>query len=1060
MGSFMEEFRRLSARAGKAGAHDTAKAGSTATKAAVGTEAPSFESAFKGQGGAPAVTSAPRPVAVEPRASDLAPGPRAAVSVSGSPPPASYFDPPGTDKAGVLARALGGVRSVSAKAARGLAWAAGSALGKAEPIVAGVLGRAAPMIGTLMIGDAALIVGKDMLARKVFGSNAIDIQNLAATGSASVMPHAASVAAAGVAAYALGKVAQAPAMRGVIGSTIGRVAGRAGRAGTALAGIGTVAGLAGSVQQSMPILGMLESVMPSAVAASKASPSFDPAATAAGQATPAAPTARSTSWFQSAGQARAADAAAFPEDDRFIKGGPLRSIDAGTSLQIGGIDGRARAGNLALGVGARAADQEAARPVAYSEGMRADGSSYFMMGRREPGADGRIVQSFVAEAGPSGSSMSASKAFETGNGFVNRTVRSFDPSLAGQSDAAMNRAGAQSVVLNRGGQNAAQEMGTVLSEKDQVSSMLESSGLRGLRAQSVQTVAAGNTEASTSAKFSGLGADGRPVSGAFDLVQGRGRISVNGEDGKPAWSSQLETNGVAVDRNGTATLSGRALEQAREFMADPSGYRGRNPELSPEKAFPDQARSPAPSPLTPVGLASPRFAPRVMDGADASSASSAKVETTMTSARGATLNAEAAASLAAGRLPSRTDVVGSSEALVEPVSRLGPVAASQPARDPLFSAGDGRTRVATASVPVDRLPAFSASDRRIAAGSDALGVDTLAPQRSIGVAEGLLPNGGAYFVMGVEDGKGSQRLSRSVAMASLPEGGAVSVNDVVSGPSGSVSRSLVSTGPGLVSVAPSRDPAAPPQRAAMSQEGADRIAELSRASRELDPVSQGLVSGSMNDVRGRVVQASGTDAHTVASFAGKGKDGKQIAGSVEFSEGHGRMVVYGPDGVTPVWAREMDGKGIHLNKTGAVSVSGPSADQTKAFLSDPQGFREKSGEHYDQPRPGASAPSSFSKPVAVVSAPATGLSPPSGGLPASGAGPLTGAGVFGPTASRPLSLADASGRQATGSPSRADGALVAWSKLGSDRFRVVDEPAIGRGPASRRDQDGPMIGPG
>jgi hypothetical protein len=926
--------------------------------------------------------------------------------------------PPG--KAGVFERMLGSVRAAPRRALgaikrglRDLAWSAPEALGDFAFSKGGLLGgaaawgvgSAAKIAGGFMVADAALLVGRDKLARAVFGDQAVDIQNMASYGTASVYDHALKIGAAGAAAYSLGSfvkssrgrslgslaggavlsrglkggfAAAEAAARNPRGATVaalvgmlgvaeagnlgGVVAGAArdfglGASPTATAAAPSMGGLAASSSASGPVgvdheasrPGRDGATGPTLAAASPPtrgalSPVRGPAVDAFLGAASA-----STSGPQAAAAPVSPGGVVAIPDDRFAAAGPLRAVDAGASMKIGAIDSRAQAGNLALDVGRRDAAWEAARPVAYVEGSRPDGTAYFLMGRREPGADpASMSATFAAQVGPGGAGLSASRVIPIAGGFVDRTVRSDDASLVRESAAraAFSPQGGPVLLLTQAGRVAAPALGRGAATPDQVSEAIGAGGLTGVAASVTQSYAVGSSPPSLRAVFAGDGRDGVRTAASVELAPGRGTLSVLGADGKPAWSMALDPAEVSVSPNGMPWLTGAARADMRAFVSDPAAFRARNLArgATVDPGGPDPAAGPASSSLQlPAG------------------------------STGATLGVGAVRSPAG---PAASQDVRPAPFAPDPSS--------------VGEASSGRSHVVVARLSGAQFAGFSGADPRVAA---AVGALAPAPGVRVVAGEGLVADGSTYFGVTSVAPNGSAAgfsVAASSAGASM-----LATSEVVSN-NGRIQRSVSASGPELAAVAagPSEH-GGPTTRVVPSPAGVARAAELGEASRRSDPLLSSLLSGGMTGVSGTYAQMTGTDVSATLSFSGRGASGAQVAGAVHMSNGRGDVVLYGPDGRTPVWSKEMDGSGIHLDRMGNVFLSGKDADIARSFVSDPEAFRD-SGLRVGVPRAavgsvgpmtagavpaGVSAASGVPGGVSPVADSSPPAASPSGGLP-------------------------------------------------------------------------------
>ena len=953
---------------------------------------------------------------------------------------------------GVWSRVLGSVRSVPGRLARPATVAAAGAALSLDQKAVGLFSGGSKVLAALMVGDGMLKYAGDFLGRKIFGDHAVDVQNLAMTGHQSILPDALKMAAAGVAVYGMGRIVRGVADRSGRG-LVGTLAHGVGSVGAAVGGaVGAATG--GRVSpyyaaQAAAALG---------VAGLVAVPALNAASRGPGEALPVDAPARMVAAEAPGGRARgetgpgvaggavggagavpAVGVLPLPEDVRFSGGPGMKMIDAGTAAQIARIDGLFQAGKAAIGLGQGSAEREAARPVLVQQGMRSDGSSFFLMGRREAGPDGRIAESFVAQAGPDSVGMSASLAERLPNGVLQRTVRVDGAAVLMQSDMGMQPGGEARVVINAAGQRLAAELGAGVREPDPVAGLLARGGLKGVQAQTVQTMASSGVEASSVTRFSGMAADGSPVLGHIELSAGRARVAVLGRDGKPEWVAGLPASDVLMDQRGRPQLGAATLAGLEQFVADPAALRDR---LSRVGVAPADGRLVPPN-AEPAASASLRGDVRTVVPSDVSQSGATE--------------------------PVRQAAVVPPPAGVRPVNYVVELPA-----DVAFSKADGRRQVVTASLPAGKVADFVAEDPRVAAGMEALGMGKGAPDRPVAVAEGRLGDGSSYFAMGYETSQGSRRLTRSVYLEAGEQQGLIAATKVVGGSAGIVSKTVVGAEPGLVGQTQFvRAIDVPTKRVAVTPEGGKRLAGLVEANERPDPVVQGLMSGGLTQLRGSVTQVAGTDGEVVVGFAGRGRDGKEVAGRIELANGYGRMAVLGADGKTVAWSKALDGAGVRLDRMGNVELSGRDAAEVRLFSGDPLAVVEKEGPRSDRGRVmSAESGRSFASPPRLA---AREVVPPAVDPDrATGVAALIDVGRQRPQglavddsrlavpALRDFGRAPSGGRLvAGGAPGgelggtsveqRAGPALLRWSALGSARDAPAPEAAsgLGRGPGAR-----------
>jgi hypothetical protein len=742
---------------------------------------------------------------------------------------------------------------------------------------------------------------------------------------------------------------------------------------------------------------------------------------------------------------KTAPAQPFPGDARFLNGGNVRTIDAGTSMQIGAIDARVRAGNMAMGVGSGDVSSEAARPIAVSEGVTSDGNSFFVMGRKVPGSLASMSDVFSARSGPSGSAVSVERNIELPRGNVTKQAVSYDPSFTGQSDPIANPNGPRVLVLMPAGQVAAPVLGAAAGANDQIIDALGATKLANLNGREVQTLASPGVDARSLTSFTGGYRDGSQVSGVIDLSNGQGRLNILDAQGKTEWSTRLDGSGVSVDQRGNATLSGKALQETRDFIRDPAAARREYAaDLSAGVGTPPAGMSPMSGPgigfsglAAGVGVSSSVVAPQVQPGPQASSPGfadeingattfDAKSAILARSTRLAgespgfvnqapvpsgmspvpagptpyppmsvpTLESEPMSRVIGGAYgdgdPSKVNPAGPfraamsrpiggaygsgdpslvnpadafREAMSRPIggafgigdpSKVGAVVPFERSMesgvgagesalgrvqigvDPSFAGTGGRTNVVSASVPAGQLSQFEGRDSRLAAAAQGLSLGALSPDRTIGVVEGQTAGGASYFSMGLETKPDSGRFHNSVAVIADGTNSAVVGHSVLVGDNGVFARTVVLDEPGLASQGQSSDKFVRGSRVSLTDSGPQAMIDAASSARRPDQLTLALAGGDLKGINANTVQVGGTDARSMTTFSGKNPDGTNVSGAVELANGYGRMVIFGDDGKTPVWAKDISGSGVKMDRMGNATLSGADAGEVKGFLTDPR----------------------------------------------------------------------------------------------------------------------------
>ena len=381
------------------------------------------------------------------------------------------------------------------------------------------------------------------------------------------------------------------------------------------------------------------------------------------------------------------------------------------------------------------------------------------------------------------------------------------------------------------------------------------------------------------------------------------------------------------------------------------------------------------------------------------------------------------------------------------------------------------------------------TDRRYAVGMNAMDAANgpTSAGSSVSSVVGPLAGGGSFFMLAEQAGPGA-RVDRSFTAAAGPQGGVLSASRTSALPNGVLERTVVEHGDGVAGLAP-MGPLDRSARVIMGPDAPAAAGRLSSALREPDALSPLLGASSLGDMKAHSVQTGGTDRRTDVVFSGVGKDGKQVTGGMSFADGAAKLTLFGSDGKTPVWSKDLDGSGVSMSPTGVPVLSGKSAADVGEFTKSPVGFKQADdlARSRDRPSglatgpgggpvpggsaldrvPGATAPGGLAPAASSVAADPSPSAPATvAAVAPAGAGKIqfydwdrdAGSPFAAGPSSRTAGVPAGGSRFASGNPSAKSvdpaNPLAVWARLGAGR----DDPAGATLPGLGR--SGPSLGGG